>query len=299
MIGSYSHTEQNLRLSSSDVTKNLFQAQLIERNGIFQMAKKTSTPGPPNPFIRFRRRAITAAAHYAPERLRKKIEYWRVKRGVRHGMRLVEEGELKREYRRALLLLAEAGGADSIGDYLEFGVFYGSSLACMHDVLTDLGMDKTRLFGFDSFEGLPEIAKTDDGGVWRPGAYRSNYTFAKEFLTGRGVDWDRVILEKGWFRDTLNNEFIEKHDLTKASLIMIDCDIYSSAKKALDFCAPLIRDQAIILFDDWTAWHLDKRDMGEKRAFDEFLIENSHLTAEEFGNYQKNGKIFRVSSRAR
>ena len=32
---------------------------------------------------------------------------------------------------------------------------------------------------------------------------------------------------------------------------MIDCDIYSSARTALDFCGPLIRDRAVLVFDDW------------------------------------------------
>jgi len=32
-----------------------------------------------------------------------------------------------------------------------------------------------RLFGFDSFEGLPESAASDDGGVWKSGAFAAPY----------------------------------------------------------------------------------------------------------------------------
>jgi len=56
---------------------------------------------------------------------------------------------------------------------------------------------------------------------------------------------------------------------------MIDCDLYSSAKQALDFCAPLIVGQTIIFFDDWGGGtSLDKENLGEKRAFLEFLQAN-------------------------
>ena len=81
---------------------------------------------------------------------------------------------------------------------------------------------------------------------------------------------------------------------------MIDCDIYSSTKIALDFCAPLIQEQAIIFFDDWNSCNLAAQNLGEKLAFDEFLNKNPDLTAEELGSYTKDAewdtsKIFLVS----
>jgi hypothetical protein len=113
-----------------------------------------------------------------------------------------------------------------------------------------------------------------------------------------GINWDRVILEKGWFSQTLNSKFIQKHDLHKASLIMVDCDIYSAAHECLQFCGPLIKDYTVIFFDDWNP--LAKQNKGEKRAFDEFLHANPNFTAEEFGEYSYSnndlsGKVFIVS----
>ena len=51
---------------------------------------------------------------------------------------------------------------------------------------------------------------------------------------------NRGVLIKGWLSDTLNKETIARHDLSNAGVIMIDVDIYTSSKQALDFCAPLI-----------------------------------------------------------
>lgn len=116
-------------------------------------------------------------------------------------------------------------------------------------------------------------------------------------MTRQGVDWDRITLIKGWFSDTLNDELVDKYNITKASLIMIDCDMYLSAKEALDFCGPLIQDAAIILFDDWYAGKLDERNMGEKRAFEEFLKENPQFAAEqlsELGSYISFAEAFLV-----
>jgi hypothetical protein len=85
---------------------------------------------------------------------------------------------------------------------------------------------------------------------------------------------------------------VEEHDIEKASLIMIDCDIYSSSKQALDFCAPLIKDKSIIFFDDWQPG----QNMGEEKAFDEFKEENTHLKVKKFGSYKPSGEIFLVEN---
>ncbi|HEA65402.1 MAG TPA: hypothetical protein ENI07_01060 [Desulfobacterales bacterium] len=83
---------------------------------------------------------------------------------------------------------------------------------------------------------------------------------------------------------------------------MIDCDMYLSAKEALNFCVPLIQDRAIFFFDDWNVLRLADRNLGEKRAFDEFLAANPHLTAKEFSSYNgpkgiPHGKVFIVNVR--
>lgn len=216
---------------------------------------------------------------------------------VRKGLRLVPEAALEQKYLEALHLLIEIHGIERLGDYLEFGVYNGTSLACMHRTLEQIGAEHVRLFGFDSFAGLPPEAATDDGGHWRPGQFIMDYQFARDFLTEQGVRWDRVFLVKGWFRDTLNAELIKKYTIQKASVIMVDCDMYLSAKTALSFCTTLIKDTAIVLFDDWFAagGRLIEKNMGEKRAFDEFIASNPQFSVKELGDYGGYSKVFMVS----
>ncbi len=214
-------------------------------------------------------------------------------------LKLITESELVPQYRRACEYLKQQLGADNIGDYLEFGVCHGTSMKCMHQVLDDMNLSNTRMFGFDSFEGLPESAKIDDEGAWHPGQFQADYQQTCDYLSANNIDWQKTLLVKGWFCDTLNKELLLEHRINKASLIMIDCDMYLSAKEALDFCSSLILDQSIIFFDDWNAINLASRNLGEKRAFDEFLQENPGLDAQEFGNYHyeayPHGKVFLVT----
>ncbi|WP_276365534.1 TylF/MycF/NovP-related O-methyltransferase [Chryseolinea sp. H1M3-3] len=202
---------------------------------------------------------------------------------------LVIVQELEPQYVKAVRLLSHLVGPANIGDYLEFGVCHGTSLICMNKALQKNQINNIRLFGFDSFEGLPPSAAYDPTNNWQPGEFASSIEFTTENLSKNGIDWNRTFLIKGWYSETLTADLKAKYKIEKASLINIDCDLHSSAKEALDFCAPLIRDSAVVFFDDWTEEYV-----GEKQAFDEFLKENSHYTYEDIGAYKPAGKIFLV-----
>jgi O-methyltransferase len=208
---------------------------------------------------------------------------------------LVATEELQPKYQMACDFLIEKIGKDQIGDYLEFGVSHGSSLSIMHRVLKKSNLNQVRLFGFDSFEGMPSIAANEDDGLWRPGQFASSLEATKDFMTHKGVDWSRTFLTKGWFSDTLTPDFVEKHKIKKASLIMVDCDIYTSSVESLNFCKPLIKDTSIVIFDDW----IEKEGFGEYRAWNEFLQQNPHFKAIEFGSYKPTGKLFQIVNTAK
>jgi len=205
---------------------------------------------------------------------------------------LVDPDEIMREYKKALEYLILNIGATRIGDYLEFGVSYGTSLNCMHQATMDVGLNNMRLLGFDSFEGLPESASVEDGGKWKPGEFASPIEDTKKLLTKHGVDWNRTFLIKGWFQDTFTPESVDKYSIKKASVIMVDCDMYSSSRLSLNFCVPFIKDSAIIIFDDW----FNDKDFGEEKAFGEFLRENPQFTSKEFGSYQPTGRSFLITN---
>jgi hypothetical protein len=193
--------------------------------------------------------------------------------------------------RHALRELRRREPAETIGDYLEFGVSRGTSTVCVFRVLQDEALDHVRLIGFDSFEGLPVEAATEG---WRPGAFRSTLGATRRYLAARGVDLDRVTLVKGWFKDTLTPEARDRFAIGKASLIMIDCDIYAASKEALAFCEPHIRERAIVIFDDW-GHKSDVGEIGQKEAWEEFLRDHPVLRAEPLPAYIPQARVFLVS----
>lgn len=98
---------------------------------------------------------------------------------------------------------------------LEFGVFKGDSL---REFVRLNRSRKSLFYGFDSFEGLPE--------VWRG-------TSKERFSTGGelpDISDPRVHFVKGWFRDTLPPLLNELQDLAseRALVVHFDADLYSS-----------------------------------------------------------------------
>ncbi len=209
----------------------------------------------------------------------------------------VPERELEEAYRDALNRLALAAGRDDVGEYLEFGVYVGTSLLCMHRASRAVGIESLRLYGFDSFQGLPEVTATEGFGVWQPGWMRADYNLVREHLTRNGIDWKRTTLVPGWFEETLVPGLAHQLGIKKAGIIMIDCTIYSAAHTALTFCAPLIRDRAVVFLDEWNLEALGgpANVSGERRAFEEFLAGNPDLRAEELPSYQHASKVFLVT----
>ena len=116
------------------------------------------------------------------------------------------------------------------GLILEFGVRHGTSIRQL------ASLTSKPLYGFDSFEGLPEN--------W--------HQESKEIYSTRGKIpkvLAHVTLIPGWFEDTLPL-FLAKHE-EDIALINIDCDIYSSTKTVLDLLSPRIKKGTIIIFDEY------------------------------------------------
>ena len=113
------------------------------------------------------------------------------------------------------------------GTWVEFGVSSGGTLTRMAEQ-----KGEAKLWGFDSFDGLPEAWPP----VCGPGA------FAVEHIPK--VHGAHIV--SGLFQDTLQC-WIPPHRITLAH---IDCDIYSAAKCALQYLLAFLADGAIIVFDE-------------------------------------------------
>jgi len=208
---------------------------------------------------------------------------------------LVPPKVLENFFEKNINLLKEIK-ADNVGDYLEFGVFNGSSIGSMYKAAEKVGLD-IRFFGFDAFEGLPEGAEKEDDGVWEEGFYACSFEKMCDCLAKRGIEKDNIIWIKGWYQDTLNKETVSKHKIDNIGIVFVDCDTYSSSKAVLDFLAPIIRKPVILCFDDWKLNDLDIKGMGEYKAFNEFLERNTHLKAKEMKSYNRKSKTFLVTLR--
>lgn len=181
------------------------------------------------------------------------------------------------------------------GDYLEFGVFKGSSFAHAYRYFNDfhdgykernkLGASqgfanlKRRFFAFDSFEGLPPVEQADLPAHWRgAGAMASPQDFFIGRLREAHVDLNDVVIVPGFYNVSLKPEVLEKHSLKAAAIVHVDCDLYESTVDVLNFIRPIVVDGCTIIFDDWY-YYKGHPKKGERGAFEDWLARNPDLIA--------------------
>ena len=134
--------------------------------------------------------------------------------------------------------------AEVEGLVLEFGVATGDTIRCMA-----VAAPKRKIYGFDSFKGLPE--------AWS-GYPKGHFACEIPQLP------TNVELVVGTFEQTLT-AFVSQHQGAIA-LLHIDCDLYSSTKVVLDRLGPQIIPGTVIVLDEF--WIVTDQ---EQRAFNEWL----------------------------
>jgi hypothetical protein len=174
--------------------------------------------------------------------------------------------------------------------YLEFGVFQGYSMLSAYKTLEALDAKDVRLFGFDSFRGLPAPEPIDDDGYHREGMFSCRREEVEARLAKCGVDMTRITLVEGYYDQTLVPETQSKLDLDSADVVLIDCDFYESSKHVLEFISLFLVDGSILLFADWNLFERSS-DRGQRRAFREFL-EATRMRAEALFSFGWHGQSF-------
>jgi hypothetical protein len=137
------------------------------------------------------------------------------------------------------------------GPVLEFGVWSGTSI----NLLARL-FPSSKIYGFDSFEGLPES--------WIGTGGKGQFSRDGELPKVR----DNVQLIKGWFDHTLPG-FLDDTKFDKISLLHVDCDLYSSTQTVFAHLHPKIAPGTIIVFDEYFNYPTWERH--EFRAFQEYV----------------------------
>ena len=156
---------------------------------------------------------------------------------------------------------------DVHGCIVECGVGPGLSLFDFAAISTAMGQPR-RIYGYDTFEGLPD--PTDVDGSWntRSGGFW-NYSMAHvhEELRLAGLDEDfirsNVALTPGEFKQTLPS-----YDHGPIALLHIDVDIYESYRTVLECLYDHVQG-GIIAFDEYRqeGWP------GATKAIDEFFLD--------------------------
>lgn len=165
------------------------------------------------------------------------------------------------------------------GYYFEFGCHGAYTMRMAWDMFHRL-FDLTYV-GFDSFEGLPEIAEIDRQEIWEKGKLATGEESFRRTVVGHGMPEERLLTVRGFYDATLNQALRDRLSPRKAAVIYIDCDLYASTVPILRFIADFLQPGTIIVFDDWFCFMGDP-EKGERRAWAEFRREHPHLRFEPF-----------------
>jgi hypothetical protein len=179
------------------------------------------------------------------------------------------------------------------GDYFEFGLFQGSTFLAawrmkrLHGAPPDM-----HFWGFDSFEGLPEV-KPREGEVWRTGQFACSEDAFRSIVAGQGMRPEEYTLVPGFFDHSLNEQQHQRMGGRKAAIVYIDCDLYESTVPVLAFVERYLQTGTVVCFDDFY-FYRGAPDQGEQRALAEFLDRNPHIKFNRYLTYGLAGQSFLV-----
>ena len=188
---------------------------------------------------------------------------------------------------------------DVEGDYLEFGVFTGSSfchsIRCCHKMARlNPKTLQTSFFGFDSFAGFGTLAEDDKHPFYTEENFATSLTQVNRRV-GRVAKGITFQLVPGFFSDSLKDGS-GHYGINKARIIFIDSDTYSSASEALTFCLPAVQEGTFVVLDDYYSYR-GSEERGVTRAFAEF-VEHGRLKVRHVFTYGMGGAVYVVSGKA-
>ena len=152
----------------------------------------------------------------------------------------------------------------------EFGVFQGRTIKIARETLDD----SFKIFGFDSFEGMPNITNKDlgeynkcDPTFWVGKLNEDGINSVYNTFNTLGINFDNVKLIKGFFEDTITDDVID--ELGEIAVLRLDSDWYKSTKFCIEKLYNNVVNNGVILIDDYGFF------IGCKNAIDEFRINNN------------------------
>ena len=188
---------------------------------------------------------------------------------------------------------------NTIGDYLEFGVFTGSSFNFAMKInkkMENIFKRKieTQFIGFDSFEGFGEIKQIDENPSFKNTFFK---IYKKKIFRNikNNSKKQKYKLIEGFYQQTIKNKNVNDYGINKARIIMIDCDLKESTTLALNFAKKSLQEGTIIIFDDFN-FYKGNENKGEFGAFKDFKNQNPNIKFRRIFDYGYSGKAFVVAN---
>ncbi len=238
--------------------------------------------------IRFVRFVFTVLRIFRLDRFADRL-YWSVLHGFRPTSRWHPEA-----FRRSFAL-AKKYKTINKGDYYEFGIYKGYALWYAQNIASTYGANAMRFYGFDSFAGLPEVSGVDAGGDFYTGQFACKKEDVIHNLKTHHAHMDRIFLIEGYFEHSLKENIIADYAMRKATIILVDCDLYASTMEVLRFAKRLFMKHTLILFDDWNS-HSGGKQSGEQLAFTQFCKDYPTFTFKKMFSYGWHGQVFQITS---
>lgn len=179
------------------------------------------------------------------------------------------------------------------GDYLEFGVFTGSSFVFatrIHRRLSYLGAIGTRFFGFDSFSGFGKVTEKDSHPFYLDSIFQVSAKKVRKNISRKARGCETHLIE-GYFENTLKGRTALDLGIKKARIVFIDCDLLDPSALALDFILPTLQSGTVLIMDDFFSYRGNPT-RGVCGAFEALNRKHPELKWRHIGDYGMGGVIF-------
>lgn len=205
----------------------------------------------------------------------------------------VREGLGRKEFFYNAFKALSFNGID--GDYVEFGCHGGKTFALAYHESVRHGHN-ANLWGFDSFQGLPDAKEAKDSHPrWTKSAMSTSLDQFHELCATRGVPRGGYHVVPGFYDHTLR-ETSDKELPENIALAYVDCDLYSSTRDVLEFLMPRLKHGMIIAFDDYFCWSANQIS-GERMAMLELFAESRDWNLVPYMQFGWHGFSFIIEDR--
>ena len=148
------------------------------------------------------------------------------------------------------------------GDFVECGVFAGSSCAIMARAIMDhnaevqareqRGKSNARVHLFDCFEGIPKPGPHDDPAQVREGEAACSLANVKANMRKWGIPDELIAYHPGLFSETVPHaarELTASHH--QIAFLRLDGDLYESTRVCMEHLYPLVSKGGYVICDDY------------------------------------------------